>query len=187
MPQLRRLAATTAIVATLLLVSTSIASAHPGHPRFGPAEFDNICIGDAAVDTFPGDEDCTTNDGRDKFVGRGEADILDGGARRDLIRGNRGKDSILGGPGSDRIEGGPGQDRLAGGAGPDLILGGLGPDGINGGEGRDLIKAGPGADIVIANDGVRDWIFCGRGKDTVTADKVDRVHRSCEDVTRLEP
>ena len=186
MPQLRRLAATTAIVATLLLVSTSIASAHPGHPRFGPAEFDNICIGDAAVDTFPGDEDCTTNDGRDKFVGRGAADILDGGARRDLIRGNRGDDAIEGGEGRDLIYAGHGSDTIDGGDQGDKIFGGPGADDIIGGGGRDLIKAGRGADSIAAADGQRDWIFCGRGDDSVTADRKDRVHGSCEDVKRVD-
>jgi Ca2+-binding RTX toxin-like protein len=182
MPQIRRLAATTAIVAALLLVFTSVASAHPGPhvKRFGPNGFDSLWVGSTGDDTYTAAEG-----NRDKIIGRAGNDVLDGGDKRDLIRGNRGKDAIVGGPGSDRIAGGPGQDRLAGGAGPDLILGGLGPDGINGGAGHDLIKAGPGADVVVATDGVRDWIFCGRGKDTVTADTVDRVHRSCEDVTRV--
>ena len=182
MPQLRRLAATTALVAVLLLVFTSVASAHrgPNPDRFGPHGFDSLWIGSNGDDKY---EAAAGN--RDKIIGRAGNDYLDGGDKRDLIRGNRGKDSILGGPGSDRIEGGPGQDRIAGGAGPDLILGGFGPDGINGGRGHDLIKSGPGADRIIATDGVRDWIFCGRGKDTVRADKLDRVHKSCEDVTRV--
>jgi hypothetical protein len=35
-----------------------------------------------------------------------------------------------------------------------------------------------------ALDGYRDDVRCGRGRDVVTADRVDRVDRDCERVTR---
>jgi hypothetical protein len=180
MPQIRRLGATIALVAAMLMIVSSVAAAHPGHHRFGPREFDSIWIGTTGPDEYT-----AAAGNRDKIIGRAGNDVLDGGDKQDVVRGNRGQDAILGGAGSDRIYGGPGGDRIDGGEGPDLILGGYGNDGINGGAGHDLIKSGPGADTIIATDGVRDWIICGRGKDTVRADKVDRVHKSCEDVTRI--
>lgn len=182
MPQLRRLGATVAIVAAMLLVFTSVAAANAGPhlKRFGPQGFDSLWIGSNGDDPY---EAATGN--RDKILGRAGNDTLDGNDRRDVIKGQRGNDSIKGGDGSDRVYGNRGDDRLSGGDGPDVVVGGRGADGINGGDGRDLIKAGPGADVVVATDGQRDWIFCGRGRDTVTADTIDRVHRSCEDVTRV--
>lgn len=182
MPQIRRLGAMIAIVAAMLLVFSTVAAAHAGpHPtRFGPHGFDSLWIGTTGDDTYTAAEG-----NRDKVIGRAGDDVLDGSDNKDVVKGNRGDDKMTGGPGSDRVYGGPGADRIAGGAGPDLVVGGLGPDGINGGPGHDLIKSGPGADLIVATDGVRDWIICGRGKDTVRADKVDRVHKSCERVIRV--
>jgi Ca2+-binding RTX toxin-like protein len=180
MPQVRRLGATIALVAAMLMVFSSVAAAHPGHHRFGPHGFDSLWIGSNNADVYNAAEG-----NRDKIIGRAGNDVLDASDKRDVVRGGRGNDAIEGGPGSDRLYGGRGNDRISGGDDPDLIIGGFGADGINGGDGHDLIKSGPGADTIIATDGVRDWIFCGRGKDTVRADKVDRVHKSCENVTRV--
>ena len=180
MPQIRRLGAAIAIVAAMLIVFTSVAAAHPNRDRFRSHGFDSIRIGTT------GDDEYTAAEGnRDKIIGRAGNDVLDGNDKRDLIRGNSGNDVILGGLGSDRIFGGRADDRIDGGDQPDLIAGGPGADGINGGAGPDLIRSGWGADTIIATDGVRDWIICGRGRDTVRADTIDRVHKSCEDVTRI--
>src|SRR5919202_4237613 len=40
------------------------------------------------------------------------------------------------------------------------------------------------ADSIVAQDGGRDTVRCGRGRDVVTADLTDRVARDCETVSR---
>ncbi len=179
MPQIRHLAATTAIVVTLLLVFTSVAVAHPGKHR-PPRGFDNLWIGTAAADPYT-----APDRSRDKILGRAGNDVLTAGDKSDLVRGNRGNDAVEGGEGRDRIHGGFGADRLSGGEHADRIFGGPGADGINGGPGPDRIRAGFGNDTIVADDGTRDFIRCGPGRDTVTADARDRIARDCENVTRV--
>lgn len=109
-----------------------------------------------------------------------------------------------GGPGDDVItsqpdytgfgvfsEGGPGNDSLIapreggileGGSGKDTIVGG-GFDMISGGPGKDVIRAGKGGDEIDATDGTKDRVSCGKGRDSVKADRVDRLH-GCEHVVR---
>ena len=179
MPQLRHLVAPTAIVAPLLLVFTSVASAHRG-PHFGPHRFDDVWIGTAEADTYT-----APDASRDKIIGRAGDDVLEAGDKHDLVRGNIGDDEIDGGAGRDKINGGAGDDDLDGGANPDTILGGPGADEIDGGTGPDRIRAGAGNDTIVADDGQRDLIGCGRGNDTVRADSKDRVSGDCENVTRV--
>jgi hypothetical protein len=40
---------------------------------------------------------------------------------------------------------------------------------------------------VHAQDGERDVVNCGKGNDTVRADKIDKVESTCESVTRGSP
>ena len=181
MPQIRTLGATTALVAAMLMIFSSVVAAHGG-PHFGPFKFDDRWVGTTGDDTY------SAPDGsRDLIIGLAGNDKLSGNDRRDVIRGNAGNDAIDGGAGSDRIHGGRGDDRLAGGDQRDKIFGGPGDDGINGQAGRDVIRAGKGDDLVIANDGMRDLIRCGPGDDTVRADKRDRIARDCEHVDRVRP
>ena len=163
MPKFRRLSVLIATLAILLLVFSSVATAHHGH-GWGRGGFDNVCIGDADPNTFPGDLGCDTNTGRDKFIGKGGADVLSGGDLRDLIRGGRGDDEVNGDDGNDRLFGGPGGDT------------------ITDGTGRDLVKAGRGDDtITLTLDGKRDVAICGPGTDTVFADLTeDWVAPNCE-------
>ena len=49
----------------------------------------------------------------------------------------------------------------------------------NGGRGRDTISGGSGNDVINARDGEVDTVSCGPGRDTVRADRRDRV-RGCE-------
>jgi Ca2+-binding RTX toxin-like protein len=140
--------------------------------------------GDDVMYGFAGD-DCLYgqggNDWMDGGVGR---DLIDGGpgndrgfggAGNDRLYGRGGSDRLDGGPGSDRINGGPGNDRLIGGPGNDLIYGGPGNDRIYAGPGRDVIHAGAGNDWIDSRDGRRDIVDCGPGRDTVRADRVDRL------------
>lgn len=80
--------------------------------------------------------------------------------------------------------GGRGRDRLLGGVGPDLICGLGGDDLVVGGLGSDRLFGETGNDRFISRDGVFDIVGCGAGRDTVLADRRDRVGRDCERVTR---
>ena len=76
-------------------------------------------------------------------------------------------------------------DTLLGGAGNDTLNGGAGIDKLNGGLGLDRLNGGGGADIINANDKKPgDIIICGAGKDTVIANRGDKVATGCENVTR---
>jgi hypothetical protein len=90
-----------------------------------------------------------------------------------------------GGPGPDRLRGTQRADTLQGLGGNDLLTGRGGADLLVGGTGRDRLVGGPGADNLAAEvDVARDSVSCGRGRDVVTAELVDRVDRDCETVSR---
>jgi Ca2+-binding RTX toxin-like protein len=132
--------------------------------------------------------------GADRLVGTQLADVLDGlggndrldavdpGYMGDTLRGGSGDDLLVGGYRQDVLDGGPGADRLLGGPSGDLLVGG---------PGRDTLSAQGGLDVVDAYDGARDAISCGTSgpttkpeRDTVYADRFDRVSRDCEVVFR---
>ena len=102
----------------------------------------------------------------------------------ETYRAGAGNDRVTGGDGADTIFGGAGNDRVNGGAGNDTISGGAGNDRIKGGAGRDKISGGAGNDRIDVRDGERDTVKCGSGKDTVIADKKDKVAKDCEVVRR---
>ena len=125
--------------------------------------------------------------------GTERADELAGGVAGDTINGGPGSDALSGGAGDDCLAGGSGRDRLNGGSGADTIAGGDGDDRVNGGDGddvlrgdlgRDSVSGGKGNDTLDTRDGVRDTMLCGPGRDTVRADRRDRVGRDCERVSR---
>jgi Ca2+-binding RTX toxin-like protein len=130
--------------------------------------------------------------GRDRLSGDAGADRLSGAAGNDRASGGSGNDRASGGGGRDRIAGGGGRDRLSGAAGNDRISGDAGNDRISGGGGRDRLAAGGGRnrlsggsgnDLLNIANGRRDVANCGGGRDTVRADRRDRV-RNCERVIR---
>jgi chitodextrinase len=92
--------------------------------------------------------------------------VRTGTARRDILRGT------------------PGPDVLRGLGGADILYGRGGDDVLVGGRGRDRLLGGPGSDVVRANDGVRDTITCGAGRDFVHADRADRIAPDCERIRR---
>jgi Ca2+-binding RTX toxin-like protein len=55
---------------------------------------------------------------------------------------------------------------------------------LAGGAGSDTLQGGPEADTINARDGYADRVVCGAGIDAVTADQLDQVASSCENVTR---
>jgi hypothetical protein len=117
-----------------------------------------------------------------KFGGP-RADRLNGGARSDAIYGRAGNDRIRGLGGNDCLFGEGGNDQVWGGPGNDTVSGGTGSDRLYGGAGRDRMQGGPGRDRIFAVDRARDVVVCGRGRDTVRADRVDRII-GCESVRR---
>jgi Ca2+-binding RTX toxin-like protein len=122
-------------------------------------------------------------DGGDLLKGLGGDDCLEGGAGNDVLDGGDGDDRLAGSAGRDRLIGGKGADKLTGGKGNDRLSGGAGNDTLSPGAGHDAIDAGAGNDIINSVDGVRETVECGPGRDTVRADRRDRL-KHCEKVTR---
>ena len=91
--------------------------------------------------------------------------------------------TVTGGAASENIKGTTGNDSLRGGGGDDVVYGYRGNDHLDGQEGRDLYLAGPGRDAIYSRDGVAEKVFCGRGRDAVTADANDETV-GCERVGR---
>jgi hypothetical protein len=126
------------------------------------------------------------------FLGTEKPDMLDGKHGDDEVRGLGGSDHYLdGGPGSDIIYGGDGDDDphpqgqyavgLAGGDGSDTLYGGDGDDSVQGGNGEDVLYGGDGNDVLTGvEDGQRDKLYCGEGRDEYVAAKNDYVDSSCE-------
>jgi hypothetical protein len=104
-----------------------------------------------------------------RIVGSARGEYLAGGGHDDTILGMGGNDTVLGGAGDDRLDGGRGNDVITGGAGADRIFGGL------------------GSDSITSDDGERDIVDCGDGRDRVVADPYDLVGKSCEVVVRRGP
>jgi uncharacterized protein YceK len=122
--------------------------------------------------------------------GTDKADKLYGEEGDDEIHGLGAADWISGGLGNDVIYGGPGADvmsnyGLSGGEGDDVLYGGDGNDSLSGGAGEDVLYGGDGNDrlelTMGPNDGQRDKLYCGEGKDEYSADKLDYVDSSCEE------
>jgi Ca2+-binding RTX toxin-like protein len=114
--------------------------------------------------------------GKDTIDGLGGGDCLYGGGVHWKLRGVRragasnltpdNKDTLRGGAGDDRLYGMTGNDRLYGGPGNDLLVGGSGRNGYYGGPGNDRIRA---------RNGIAETVQCGPGRDTVIADRSDRL------------
>jgi hypothetical protein len=66
----------------------------------------------------------------------------------------------------------------------DVLRGTARADFLDGRGGRDRVLARGGDDRVRAQDGVRDTIACGPGRDLVNADRADTIARDCEVVVR---
>ena len=119
----------------------------------------------------PNEEGWLTND----VPGCLRGGLLSGTDSNDMLDGLAGDDVIHGGPGDDsEVYGDGGEDVIYGGAGDDELEGGWGKDVIYGGDGNDLL------DGASNDDGERDELYCGNGKDYYAADKHDYVDSSCE-------
>ncbi|HST15748.1 MAG TPA: S8 family serine peptidase [Gaiellaceae bacterium] len=107
--------------------------------------------------------------------GTAGANRLTGTAYADVLNGRGGNDVLSGLGGNDTLNGGTGKDRLLGGAGNDVLIPGPGADTVFGGAGNDVVRA---------RDKTVDTIDCGTGRDTVYADKHDKVAKNCEIIHR---
>src|SRR5215217_6256218 len=108
---------------------------------------------------------------------------LPGCPKGGLLRGTEKGDRLAGEDGDDEIRALGGSELIFGGSGNDIIYGGPGDDAyLTGSEGKDVIYGGPGDDTKLdeAGDGQRDKVYCGEGRDSYWADKVDYVDSSCE-------
>jgi WD40 repeat protein len=129
--------------------------------------------------------------------GTDRADRIIGTAERDVVFPGAGDDRVWGGGGDDRIDTSYGRDFVAAGAANDIVFthgnddrlyGGLGTDYLDPGNGEDVVDGGPGTDsISVAGDARVDRVRCGRGRDFVSADRIDRVGRDCETVRYPTP
>lgn len=125
------------------------------------------------------------SDGADRISGRDSRDVLLPGAGADVVSARGGHDRVDAAFGNDVVYGGAGNDVLLGQAGDDRLVGGPDIDILVGGGGRDLLDGGDGNDTLDAHDdGYRDTIRCGPGRDSVAADRFDRVGADCERVVR---
>jgi Ca2+-binding RTX toxin-like protein len=134
--------------------------------------------------TDKGDDLLAGEEGDDEVRGLGGTDDVMGGPGNDVIYGGSGSDSVGGYEGNDVIYAGPGNDGksstlVAGHGGEDVIYGGPGDDGnLVGHDGEDVIYGGPGDDTKLdvasagefGNDGQRDKLYCGEGRDTYYAE-----------------
>ena len=150
---------------------------------YGPESI--VLDGTEAADTLTGGRGPTRISARggDDSINSGEFDRSDGGDGNDRLFG---LGLLLGGGGDDRLEVGFGPDRGRGdgGSGNDFIAGAEGPDSLAGGTGTDRITGRGGNDRIRSRDGVRDTVRCGAGRDSVSADRADRVASDCERVSR---
>ena len=83
-----------------------------------------------------------------------------------VIRARTGTTTILGTPGADVI---------VGTSGPDIIRGGSGSDRLTGAGGADRLLGGAGSDDLRADDGRRDTVRGGPGRDRAVVDRRDLV------------
>jgi len=141
--------------------------------------------GDAGADRLFG------SDGNDYLEGGRDGDRLVGGRNDDELRGGTGNDDLRGGTGDDVLHGGDGNDTLNGDAGDDTIRGSAGEDVLRGGAQRDRLYGGTGADRIIggagqdelyglagndrliSDDGMKDIVRGGSGRDGCNEDRKD--------------
>jgi hypothetical protein len=100
------------------------------------------------------------------------------------IPGTGRSDRLHGTGGSDEITGRGGHDVIEARGGRDCVRGGRQADYLKGGDGKDRISGGRGNDRIVSRDGKRDVIDCGAGRDTLFADRKDRVAGNCERLGR---
>lgn len=145
----------------------------------GSNDAGNECLGTDARDIMDG------TGGNDDIRGLGDNDVIRGLGGIDALEGDDQELVSLSRQGDDEVFGGAGGDDLIGSNGSDLLSGGRGDDFIEALEassngGVDTVKGGRGNDRVSANDGQRDVIDCGDGRDSVEFDAGLDTLKNCE-------
>jgi hypothetical protein len=110
-------------------------------------------------------------DQNDTITGTSSADYILGGGGDDTINASSGDDKVYGDGGNDLITGAFNNDIIYGGADDDTLYGSYNKDNITGGPGVDKVKGETEADSINADDGEVDFINCGTGTDTATANR----------------
>jgi Ca2+-binding RTX toxin-like protein len=109
---------------------------------------------------------------------------MKGTTRADVLYGTPGFEVVCAYRGDDLVTADAGSDVILAGRGHDDIYGKTGNDRVVGGPGYDWLFGGAGNDTIDAKDGQRDFVNCSTGRDTVVADRRDRISRGCERVSR---
>ena len=112
-------------------------------------------------------------DGNDEIRGNTGDDVLYGRAGADTLHGGAGNDTVSGEAGNDTLRGSSGNDELYGGDGRDQMYGGLGSDRLVGGAGQDRMYGLQGNDRLISEDGMKDVVRGGKGRDGCNEDRKD--------------
>lgn len=133
----------------------------------------------------PADDLLNGTTGNDAMKGLGGNDIINGLQGNDSIDGGTGNDKLTGSEGNDKLMGGAGKDTLIGASGKDNLSGGAGNDKLDGGPGPNKYSGGAGNDTINSVNGKRETVSCGAGRDSVRADKADRLS-GCEKVRRAK-
>jgi len=128
-------------------------------------------------------KNCKGTDRGEQLSGDGGKNKIWGLGGRDSVYGNGAGDTLFGGTGGDEVHGGSGKDYMKGGSGCDRLFGKIGFDtlvdesgGCNGVKSHnDELLGGNGNDTIRAQDGKKDIISGGPGRDTAYADPVDTV------------
>ncbi len=105
---------------------------------------------------------------RDNSGVSGQSDTMLGLAGNDVVFGGRGHDGLGSTPSAPEGVEAPGKDVYFGGSGNDTIAS----------------RADEVTETGRVRDHVRDYVFCGRGNDTVYPDEKDFVASDCERVFR---
>jgi Ca2+-binding RTX toxin-like protein len=149
----------------------------------GTAGADRICgLGGNDVITGLGGNDTLFGDACNATT-RAVATPAAAGDGDDRLMGGDGNDKLYGAGGNDTIDGGAGNDTVSGGNGNDKLTGAAGNDTLSGGSGTNTYAAGDGNDKVSARNAKKETVDCGRGKDSATVDKADKL-KGCESVSR---
>jgi Ca2+-binding RTX toxin-like protein len=162
------------------------------------------CSADTCTGT-EGDDEMLGGASSQTFRGLGGVDYIQGSDDDDIVYGNDGGDQLLdyspsracgSDQGNDTLYGGKGNDQIQDLRGSDTLYGGPGADSINvvdydecrfgsTDEAPDMVYGGRGNDSISSNDGQKDTIDCGPGRDQVFIDEgtgIDKVSKNCEKI-----
>ena len=136
-----------------------------------------ITAGEGCEQTTPGVVSCKANQVLRAVVQSGAGDdrvrvfgieaFVDGGAGNDKLR-SAAQATLFGSDGDDKLRGGVGNDLLSGGDGEDRVVGDTG---------LDVLKGGRDDDFIDGQDGEKDRLNGGGGKDLAAVDPDDRIRK----------